>query len=177
MANKHINSYVQYDPSNAKKYRFNYNNNETSELHRITNKNPSIDMHDLRRISLWKLNRVLDVSDDTIKDLQNLASLKTVEVDSDIAKNILNKLVSSRGIGFPMASAILKFTRPDIFPIIDVRAYRALTGKKIYYSQYTIDLYIKYVEQLKIYANKLNIPLSEMDEQLYEFDKEHNRKI
>ena len=96
---------------------------------------------------------------------------------SDIAKNILNKLVSSRGIGFPMASAILKFTRPDIFPIIDVRAYRALTGKKIYYSQYTIDLYIKYVEQLKIYANKLNIPLSEMDEQLYEFDKEHNKKI
>ena len=76
-----------------------------------------------------------------------------------------------------MASSILKFIRPDIFPIIDVRAYRALTGKKIYSSQYNIDLYVKYVEQLKEYADKLNRPLSEMDEQLYEFDKEHNGKI
>lgn len=137
----------------------------------------SRDIHDLRRVSLWKLNRILEVSDDIIEGLRKLASLRTIEINSEPIKKIINELVSSDGIGFPMASSILKFIRPDIFPIIDVRAYRALTGKKLYSSQYNIELYVNYVEQLREYADKLNMPLSDMDEQLYEFDKEHNGKI
>jgi hypothetical protein len=76
-----------------------------------------------------------------------------------------------------MASAFLKFIRPDIFPIIDVRAYRALRGIKIYYSMYKYEIYIKYTKDLMKIAKKFNRPLNEVDEQLYCYDKEYNKNI
>lgn len=49
-----------------------------------------------------------------------------------------------------MASTFLKFLRPDVFPIIDVRAYRALFGKKIKSSKSsdTYKVYREYVERI-----------------------------
>lgn len=87
------------------------------------------------------------------------------------------ELVCSDGIGFPMASAILKFLRPDVFPIIDVRAYRAFTGSKPYYSTYTYDKYKEYAKNLLQDAQNRERPLRDMDEQLYCFDQDKNGKI
>jgi thermostable 8-oxoguanine DNA glycosylase len=136
-----------------------------------------ITVDDIRRISLWKLDRVLDVSDETISNLKKIAVQNDITIKSNLALITLNMLTNSNGIGFPMASAILKFIRPDIFPIIDVRAYRALYGKKIYSSQYTIEKYIDYVEKIYEISKSLQIELYQIDEQLYCFDKEHNGKI
>ncbi len=58
-----------------------------------------------------------------------------------------------------MASTILKFIRPDIFPIIDIRAYRAIFGVKLYSSQYSIEKYINYVEEVYKIRDLLNIDL------------------
>lgn len=75
----------------------------------------------------------------------------------------------------PLASTILKFLRPDVFPIIDVRAYRALFDKKIY--TYTYDKYIEYCKEIYKIRDIKGIKLSEVDEQLYMFDKDKNGKI
>jgi hypothetical protein len=61
--------------------------------------------------------------------------------------------------------------------MIDVRAYRALYGKKISSNQYSIELYTSYVKETYKIAKKFNIKLDEIDEQLYKFDKEENGKI
>ncbi|AXK67325.1 hypothetical protein CN645_30795 [Burkholderia sp. IDO3] len=79
--------------------------------------------------------------------------------------------------GFPMASAILKFIRPAIFPIMDVRAYRALTGIQPSYATYSYEKYISYAQKVTNIARQLNRPLREIDEQLYCYDKLHNGKI
>ncbi|MGY0646171.1 MAG: hypothetical protein ACW7DN_16505, partial [Paraglaciecola chathamensis] len=92
-------------------------------------------------------------------------------------KEVLEKLVLSQGIGFPMASSILKFINPDVFPIIDVRAYRALTGTKPYYGTYSYDKYIQYAEMLTNIAKEIGRPLREIDEQLYCFDQMNNGAI
>lgn len=158
-------------------YEFSYNDEETQALHVRINNNPGINIDDLRRVALWKINRVLGVSEETLEKLQELASRKAVSIDDELVKEIIGDLVDSQGIGFPMASAILKVIKPDVFPIIDVRAYRALTGEKLYYSTYNYTRYVDYVKQLKGKAALLNRPLREMDEQLYRFDQEHNGKI
>jgi hypothetical protein len=90
---------------------------------------------------------------------------------------LINHLVQSQWVGIPLASAILKFIRPDIFPIIDVRAYRAIYGKKIYSSQYTVDKYIEYIKEIYAISKKTGRKIEEIDQQLYEFDKTHNGKI
>lgn len=76
-----------------------------------------------------------------------------------------------------MASAILKFIKPTVFPIIDVRAYRALTGNKPYYTTYIYEKYMDYAERLTEISKRLNRPLREIDEQLYCYDKVANGEI
>jgi thermostable 8-oxoguanine DNA glycosylase len=163
--------------SDTLKFPFNYNSAETALLRKELKGNANVDINDLRRVSLWKLDRVLAVSDETLSCLRKVAKAEDLSVDAPISKRAIEMLVDSQGIGFPMASAMLKFLRPDVFPIIDVRAYRALTGTKPYYSTYTLTNYISYAKALADIAKRLNRPLSDVDEQLYCFDAAHNGKI
>jgi hypothetical protein len=78
-------------------------------------------------VALWKLNRILDVLESVLQSLRKLKSTQPLHVDSVESRNALSELVACPGVGYPMASAFLKFLRPDTFPIIDVRAYRALS--------------------------------------------------
>ena len=178
MPRKAKKTYIKLNLSvDSLNYAFSYNDEETTALHALTNNNSKIDINDLRRISLWKVDRVLGVSETTIEKLRRLAQLENVSVSDPFVEEIINELVNSQGVGFPMASAILKFIKPDIFPIIDVRAYRALRGVKPYYSTYTYKKYVDYTNDLVKMAERLNRPLREMDEQLYCFDEDRNGKI
>ncbi|SIO67986.1 hypothetical protein SAMN05444172_4688 [Burkholderia sp. GAS332] len=158
-------------------FKFSYNDQETAELHARLNGSTTITEHDLRRVSLWKSDRVLCVSDETLANLNELSTVEGLTLTDNRVKDVIDDLVLSQGIGFPMASAILKFIKPTLFPIIDVRAYRALTGVQPSYSTYSYDKYISYAEKVTDVARKLNRPLREIDEQLYCYDKQHNGKI
>jgi hypothetical protein len=158
-------------------YEFGFNPKETSSIHNKLNNNSNLNINDMRRIALWKLDRVLNIPDEIIENLNKLASDKNLSHRDDISIKTIKDLVKCEGVGFPMASSILKFIRPDIYPIIDVRAYRALKGKKLYYSSYTLDLYLDYVDNLVQFSKLFKMPLKQIDEQLYEFDKKYNGKI
>jgi thermostable 8-oxoguanine DNA glycosylase len=158
-------------------FKFSYNGEETAELQARLNGSTTITEHDLRRVSLWKSNRVLCVSDKTLANLNELSTVEGLTLKDSRVKVVIDDLVLSQGIGFPMASAILKFIMPTLFPIIDVRAYRALTGVQPSYSTYSYDKYISYAEKVTEVARKLNRPLCEIDEQLYCYDKHHNGNI
>jgi len=158
-------------------YNFSYNTEETKKIQSIMQNKKDISVEDLRRISLWKLDRVLDVSEETITNLQKIATMTELKIESNLVSETLELLTNSNGIGFPMASSILKFIRPDIFPIIDVRAYRTIYGKKISSTQYTVEIYLDYVKKIYEISKRLNMEVYEVDEQLYCFDKEHNGKI
>lgn len=159
-------------------FPFDYNNEETSSLREsFKDSKKTITIDDLRRVALWKLNRVLEVPEELLKDLNDLRETKDLDFKDENVKKVISDLISCKGVGLPMASTILKFLRPDIFPIIDVRAYRVLFGKKIYSSQYSIELYYGYIEKIYLIRDKLKIELSKVDEQLYEFDKKYNGKI
>lgn len=112
-----------------------------------------------------------------MEKLNELSAKSDVKLKDELVKEVIENLVISQGIGFPMASAILKFIKPTVFPIIDVRAYRALTGKKPYYATYSYEKYIDYAEKVSEISKKLNRPLKEIDEQLYCYDQKHNGEI
>jgi hypothetical protein len=169
---------VVFDPGrHSLKYKFEYNPDETRALREMLKGKSTVTLCDLRRVALWKLDRVLHVPDPVRQALQGLVGLKSLRVDSAESKKVMRDLVGCSGVGFPMASAFLKFLRPDVFPIIDVRAYRALYGRKLYSSSYNLDLYLKYAERVQQIATSTELQLSEIDEQLYRFDQEHNGAI
>lgn len=140
-------------------------------------KRANISLDDLRRIALWKLNRVLNVPPEVLEQLRAVASAKGLSPESELSRSVLQALVACDGVGFPMASAFLKFLRPDVFPIIDVRAYRALTGTRLRYHAYNIDIYLNYVRRVQEIARVTGRQLFEVDEQLYCFDEKHNGAI
>ncbi len=175
-------SFRHYDADTDQlNFKFVYNPDETAALHALANRNGSADIDLFRRIALWKLDRVLEIPDETIRRLQGLATAPDLERDSAEVRKILEELVECAGIGVPMASTILKFLRSDVFPIVDVRAYRAIYGRKLYWRQDSakrnIDLYLSYASDVDRISSATGRPLREIDEQLYCFDLAHNGRI
>ncbi len=165
----------QYSKADTLTLKYDYNVKERDKLHLKLNNNPKISEDDIREIRDWKCNRILDISPDVIQSLSDLAQKKGVTIDSE--KGLITRLFACIGVGIPVASAILKFIRPDIFPIIDVRAYRVLYGITIRSDQYSVELYIEYAKRIKEIADEHNICLCKVDEQLYLLDKDKNIEI
>lgn len=168
--------------------KYNYNKELTKELDGLHPQNLSKEI--LFKIVLWKLNRYPYISDDLIKDLQAISDM---ENHCD-ARETIGKLLKTPGIRLPMASAILRFLKPDVFQIIDDRAYRALLPgepkyptkppKKItdkYINKYidkSIDIYFKYLEKIhEISKSNPKFPFKYADRILYQSDIERENKI
>ncbi|MFP4402379.1 MAG: hypothetical protein ACLFPL_04050 [Candidatus Nanoarchaeia archaeon] len=168
-----------FDIENFKhKIHFEYNIQETQKLRELfENKKKEITINDLRRISLWKLDRVLEIDENTLEKINVIFNKEDLKFNDKIVIELIEELKNSKGVGFPMLSSFLKFIRPDLFPIIDIRAYRALYGKKIYSSQYSIEKYFNYIEKVYEIRDSLNLKLYEVDEKLYCFDRDNNGKI
>jgi len=158
-------------------YNFTYHLEEKKNIQKSLTDNKKIELNDLRRIALWKYDRIIDVEDCVLENLFDVATSVNVTIDDIKVHDAIKQLTSCEGVGFPLASSILKFINPDVFPIIDIRAYRAIYGKKIYSSQYNIKKYVDYTKQIYQIRDKFDIPLEEVDERLYMFDKQHNGKL
>lgn len=173
-----IRTYRRFDQGvHALNFKFEYNPVETAALSLHLEANTRVNVDDLRRVSLWKSNRVLNVSSETLEKLRRVAKNQKISLEDKESREAIEALVASDGIGFPMASAILKFINPKVYPIIDVRAYRAFTGSKPFNTTYTFKKYVEYAKGLQKIADSCGRPLREIDEQLYCFDQKHNGKI
>lgn len=171
-------TYQKFDLENdSLEYEFDYNKDDTSDLHRELNFATNVSMDQIRKVALWKYNRIISIDDSLLEKLGKLSEEKNLKITDPSVKEIVEEMVGSRGIGFPLASAVLKFLNPSVFPIIDVRAYRALTGKKPNSQSYTYKKYIEYALALMNIAKATDKKLREIDEQLYCFDEIMNGKI
>ncbi len=143
----------------------------------------------INEIVLWKVNRYAKLPDEAFILLNKININETLltEEQENIARELLSILLNplNKGIQLPMASTILRFKNKNIFQIIDQRVYRVLYGEtlslKPYKSQQVvineIEMYFKYLRDLKEKCNKLNIPFSDSDRILYLADKHYNKSI
>ena len=128
----------------------------------------------INEVVLWKVNRYVNL-DDTTLELLN----KVGEKDFDDTK-LLEKLLNTDGIRLPMASTILRFKNPDIYQIIDQRAYRFLTGaefKESSIAKKQIELYREYLEKLIEVCEANKILFRDSDRIFYLKDIELNSKV
>jgi hypothetical protein len=161
-------------------YNFQYKKEEKSNINEMLNNNSNLNMDHIRRVALWKLNRVINIPDEILKELSKIAIDKDLKPRDKKSIDVIKELVKCEGIGFPMASTILKFIRPDIYPIIDIRAYRVLfcrSSEKPTRIIYTLELYLNYIDKITEISIKQGIAFNAVDEQLYCFDKELNKNI
>jgi hypothetical protein len=133
---------------------------------------------------LWKVNRYADFSDETISQINSIVA-KESEINIEKTQLVLKHLLKTKGVQLPMASTILRFRNPKIYQIIDQRVYRLIyedqeMNIKTYPSeknvQNQIDIYLKYLNDLRLACKNLNIPFKDSDRILFMADKRLNKK-
>ena len=155
--------------------RFNYQKKLTDDLDELSDKEFTKEI--IHEIVLWKVNRYPYLTIDVIDDLNTLIKLKPGEHKK--GEKVIGKLLEIKGIDLPMASTILRFRNPQVFQIIDKRAYRSLYGKKlsIYGSSSQskkISTYLDYLDKLCEICKSKKLEFFFIDRLLYQFDKENN---
>lgn len=138
----------------------------------------------INSIVLWKLNRTPFISTDTVRLIIKIKDITLENLDErvDDVKKVIIALLESKGVRIPMGSTVLHFYNPNVFPIIDQRAYRELYGKEIperCKNNDWVAIYIKYVKDCKAYHETKcpNIPFSRIDQVLYQLDKNSGKKV
>ena len=140
----------------------------------------------INEIVLWKINRRPQVEEELIDALYELEFIKTPmeAAESELTARVVELLLCSKGMQFPMASTVLHFYFPEIYPIIDQRAYRELYDGEDYPKntvkvEALVNLYIKYIADCYSYRQERcpEIPFSKIDKVLYQLDKDKGLKV
>jgi hypothetical protein len=140
---------IELTEDNLLNNNYNFQPELTKELDQIET---IFDQNIINQIVLWKVNRYSAFDNETLNILNQIQKTDTV-FDLNITKEILKKLLSTKGVQLAMASTILRFKNPNIYQIIDQRVFRFIYGIEMpkYFSsiEKQIDLYINYLEKLK----------------------------
>lgn len=140
----------------------------------------------LNEIVLWKVNRYALFNSTLINEINTISSWKVLNKEK--TRKILTSLLKTKGVQLAMASTILRFRNPNIFQIIDQRAYRVIKGDPLKLSQIKetsrettinkqIDVYIEYLEEIREKCKKLDVDFDDADRVLYIIDKNINKSV
>ena len=122
----------------------------------------------INEIVLWKMNRRPQVTEELIDAIFSLKEIKT-------PLQVLTDEKTGR--------VVEKFYYPEIFPIIDQRAYRELYAmdypKTMTKIPMLTELYLKYIKDCWEYQQEKcpEIAFSQIDKVLYQLDKEKGNKV
>jgi hypothetical protein len=140
----------------------------------------------LNEIVLWKVNRYALFNSTLINEINTISSWKVLNKEK--TRKILTSLLKTKGVQLAMASTILRFRNPNIFQIIDQRAYRVIEGGPLKLSQINetsrdktidkqIEIYLDYLVNIKKACKKLDIDFDDADRVLYIIDKNINKSV
>lgn len=140
----------------------------------------------LNEIVLWKVNRYAKFNSTLINEINTISSWKVLNEEK--THEILTSLLKTKGVQLAMASTILRFRNPNVFQIIDQRAYRVIEGGPLKLSQINetsrdttikkqIEIYIDYLKKIKKACKKLDIDFYDADRVLYIIDKNINKSV
>lgn len=139
----------------------------------------------INQIVLWKMNRRPRVAEELIDAIYKLEVINTPmeAVENELTVQVVTGLLDSKGMQLPMASTVLHFYYPDVYPIIDQRAYRELYGEDYPKNTLKVEklaaLYLKYITDCYQYQQEKcpEIPFAKIDKVLYQLDKEKGNTV
>jgi hypothetical protein len=83
----------------------------------------------------------------------------------------MGALSGLRGVGVPIASALLHFAFPDGYPVLDVRALESLGRKGR--SVYPVSFWLAYLHACRGFAAEHGVSLRTLDKALWQHSKEN----
>jgi len=141
------------------------------EMKRLLKKQRYLRRKELVEIGGWKSKRPLrhyrsDENDDlTVQEITKF-SFKT---KSEKAR--IGCLLALKGVSWPVASAILHFSFPEKYPIMDFRVIWSLGWKQP--SIYDFSFWQRYCMKIHKLSKKYNLPIRTVEKSLWKYSKEH----
>lgn len=165
---------IEITEEHLKNEKYNFQPELTQKLDLISS---DFNQEIVNQIVLWKVNRYAEIDNETLS-LINEINKTDNSINENLTINILEKLLTTKGIQLAMASTILRFKNPNIYQIIDQRVYRFIYGENIpkYFSsiEIQIHLYLDYLQKLKKICQEKQLNFELSDRILYQLDKEFN---
>lgn len=111
--------------------------------------------------------------EELIRAVTGLAlNLSHVEEEYELELRV-NVLCALRGVGVPVASAILALIFPEKYAVIDSRDWQQIFGKEA--NGFGVNDYKKYMHEIRRLANELGWMPQQVDHAIWEYDKRTNR--
>lgn len=166
---------LQFPPSEllalANRYGYEQDNDALSAGRNIANSDYSV--ANLKIIIGWKSARIAGlIGKNTPSDVAKALRFATDKRTSE--RWAIETLCGLKGVGIPVASAILTMVYPDRYTIIDFRALEAL-GIQRDDGEETVDFYLEYLATCRRLAQVHKIDLRTLDRALWQWSKEHGR--
>jgi hypothetical protein len=128
----------------------------------------------------WKLDRQYGRGEalrmpntDTVIRIITNAALNITHVDEDYEIELrVGILCTLRGVGVPVASAVLALIYPDKFAVIDFRGWRQVFGQDS--NGFYINDYKRYLHEIRKLANQLGWSAQEVDHAIWEYDRRNS---
>ena len=132
-----------------------------------------LDKKRFRGIAMWKTPRGKDHYEANSDGFVRRVTEEAFQASDDRLR--LHILMALDGVGVPVASTLLHFAFPDMYPILDVRALTTLTKAGLW-SGYepgpsTLADWLKYTRLMRGLSKKLRVDLRTLDKALWAFDK------
>jgi thermostable 8-oxoguanine DNA glycosylase len=143
------------------------------EVHDNFLKNHFLSPLEFYSIVIWKSNRsktLVKKGLGTVKAIEQLT--REIYLEDNLVKKV-DQLVKIKGIGYPIASAILSVCYPDDFTVVDYRAKATLKrlNQRIQGDPTSeTNAYLDYVTKCRAFAKECNISLRILDKYLWGYD-------
>ena len=139
-----------------------------------------LSLGDLQPILRWKLrgqygrqSEIREENTDAIVRLLTRAAFAIRHRDwAREAELRVKVLCALRGVGVPVASAILAIVEPRKYGVVDFRAWRQVFGEKKV--AFTVGDYTRYLGELRRLARELRWGVRDVDEAIWELDRRRN---
>lgn len=132
--------------------------------------NRGINKDNLMNIAVWKSPRIIHHIEENCDNEVSEISRAAFASEKYVRPIILTWL---KGVQLPMASSILHFAYPDIYPIVDFRALRSVKsgfkGNDLTFSQWK-----EYVDFCQKLAGKYKVSMRTLDRALWKLDEIQN---
>ncbi len=104
------------------------------------------------------------------------AAFSITHPDEDYETELrLSILCSLRGVGVPVASALLALMFPEKYAVIDFRGWRQVFGEEK--TTFSISDYKRYLREIKRLAVELGWPVQEVDLAIWEYDRVNGKGL
>ncbi|MCX6261371.1 MAG: hypothetical protein NTY95_11165 [Bacteroidia bacterium] len=151
-------------------YGLNNDSITENELKKKIKSQDCLTKDDFLKIGRWKSPRPIKYYESNSKSL--IKKITTISFHTKHEKIKIEALTILKGCHYPLASVILHFKYPTLYPIIDFRALWSLWGME-HSITYTFELWWKYVEEIRKISKSCNLDCRTIDKALWKYSEEH----